>query len=61
MTTEKTVCSWFYEFKIFDLKISSVPELRMLESYLFYSIMVNEKYQKSIESIIVLHKSIKSI
>ena len=30
---------------IFDLKILSVSELRMLESNLFYSIMVDGKYE----------------
>ena len=45
MTTKNTVCSWSYEFKVFDLKILSVSELRMLESNLFHSIMVDGKYE----------------
>ena len=31
-------------FKIFDLKMLSFSELRMLESNLFHSIMVDGKY-----------------
>ena len=45
MTTKNTVCSWSYEFKDFDLKILCVSELRMSESNLFHSIMVDGKYK----------------
>ena len=44
VTTKNTVSSWSYEFKDFDLKMLSVSELRILESSLFHSIMVDGEY-----------------
>ena len=45
MTTKNTVAVGLMNLRIFDLKMLNVSELRMLESNLFHSMMVDGKHE----------------
>ena len=45
MTAKLLLAVGFMNLRIFDLKVLNVSELQMLESNLFHSIMVDQKYE----------------